>query len=501
MIWQLIVGVVFLYCLVLRWRARHLIKFSKLYKNSIKALPVLGHSYCFIDCKSDSDRWNVLERFSREALKQGGVTTSWNLHRLYCIVADPVIAECIMKNCLEKDDSMKLSLALVGNGSAVADVPIWRPRRKVMVPTFSHKNLLNFEDIFSRQSMIMIEQLKKVADYGSLSLSKYIMAYAMDSVCETALGISANSQQNPNERVLEAFIGSCKLLSERITKPWLHFNPIYKLTSDYTQFMGYVDTVLGFIGDVIQTKREEIAENNKLKIQDGDEDRFKTFLELMIESSGGDKGFNNTELREETVVLFTAGTDTSTLGSSFTCVLLARHPHIQEKVYQELKEVFGDTDRAVTAEDLPRLKYLEAVIKETLRLYPPAPNLLRKVDKDVILPSGDTLPEGTGIFLSLFATHRNPKYWGDDAEQFRPERFIDAPLKHPAAFLAFSYGPRNCIGYRYAMMSMKTVLATLLLRYRVLSVSKLDIGQPISLKFDIMLRASDDFQVILESRS
>nr|XP_049702800.1 cytochrome P450 4d2 [Helicoverpa armigera]WRX06091.1 CYP341B5P [Helicoverpa armigera] len=500
MIWQLFLFVVVFYCLFLRWKARHQIKFSKLFKSDIKSLPILGDSHWFLKCKNDTDRWKLLEMFGREALKQGGLTTSWQVHRLFLMVADPVVAEFLMKNCLEKDDSMKLALALVGNGSVVADVPIWRPRRKVFVSTFSLKNLLNFTGIFSQQSMILTEQLQKVAGRGSFSLSDYIISYAMDSVCETTLGITVNAQQTPNQVLMQAFTGCCQLISDRIIKPWLHFTPLYKLTPEHKQYMVYVDIIEKFINKVIQDKRRDMADNNNIKAENKDAP-FKSFLELMIEASGGSSGYNDMELREEIVLLFVAATDTTTLGASFTSVLLARHPQVQEKVYQELQEVFGDSNRPVTADDLTRLKYLDAVIRESLRLYPPGPLLLRRADEDVVLPSGQTLPKGTGIMLCVFATHRNPRYWGEDAEQFRPERFLDEQLRHPAAFLAFSYGPRNCIGYRFAMMSMKTVLATLLRRYKVLPISEEDLGKPIDLKFDVMLRAADDFQVILEPRS
>uniref|UniRef100_A0A2A4IT41 Cytochrome P450 n=1 Tax=Heliothis virescens TaxID=7102 RepID=A0A2A4IT41_HELVI len=406
-----------------------------------------------------------------------------------------------MKNCLEKDDSMKLALALVGNASLVADVPIWRPRRKVLVSTFSLKNLLNFTGIFSKQSMILTEQLQKVAGKGNFSLFDYIMAYSMDSVCETTLGITMNSQQNPDQVVMQAFTGACQLVSDRIIKPWLHFMPLYKLTPEYKQFMECIEIIEQFITKAIQDKRRDMAENNNVKTEDKDAPQFKSFLELMIEASGGASGYTDAELREESALLFIAATDTTTLGACFTSVLLARHPHVQEKVYQELKDVFGDSNWPVTADDLTRLKYMDAVIRESLRLYPSAPMLLRRVDEDVLLPSGVTLPQGSGVMLSVFAAHRNPRYWGEDAELFRPERFIDEPLQHPAAFLAFSYGPRNCIGYRFAMMSMKTVLATLLRQYKILPISKEDLGKPIDLKFDIMLRAADDFQVVLEPRS
>ncbi|KAF9796121.1 hypothetical protein SFRURICE_013585 [Spodoptera frugiperda] len=436
MIWQLFVGVVIIYGLVLRWQARHRIRFAKLYKNDIKAAPILGHSVHFIKCKNNTDRWKVLEKFGREAVKQGGMTIGWNLHRLY-------------------------------------------------FTTFSQKNLLAFTDIFAKNSEIMVQQLQKVAGTGSISISEYIMAYAMDSVRETSLGLNANSQLNPNQNLIKAFAGSCTLIADRIMKPWLHFEPLYKLTSHHAKYMEYVDTVLGYIMEMIQAKRKELALKKFNKKDDEDKDRIKSFLELMIESSGGAKGYTDKELLEEIMVIFTAGTDTSTLASSFASMC---------------KDVFGDSNLPVTAEDLSKLKYMGAVIKETLRLYPPGPILLRKVDNDVVLPSGDVLPKGTGIFVSIFAANRNPRYWGDDADQFRPERFIDTQLKHPAAFLSFSYGPRNCLGYRYAMLSMKSVLSNIVRRFRILPVSQSELGKPLDINYDIMLRSADDYKVVLEPR-
>ncbi|KOB64900.1 Cytochrome P450 [Operophtera brumata] len=218
---------------------------------------------------------------------------------------------------------------------------------------------------------------------------------------------------------------------------------------------------------------------------------LKTFLELYIKASGGASGFTNVELREESLVLLLAGTDTSAVGSAFTSLMLARHPEVQNNVYEEIREVFGDSNRSVSAEDLPRLKYLEAVIKESLRLYPPAPIIVRKADKDVKLH--------TSFVINIWAVHRNPVYWGKDAEEFKPERFLESELKHPAAFIPFSYGPRSCLGYQFAMMSMKTAVVSLVRRYRL---STSDSKQaPLRVKFDIMMKHVDNFELQLERRS
>ncbi|CAB3260866.1 unnamed protein product, partial [Arctia plantaginis] len=178
---------------------------------------------------------------------------------------------------------------------------------------------------------------------------------------------------------------------------------------------------------------------------------IKSFLELHLVSSGVDGRFSDEELLEESLVILLAATNTSAVGLCFTICLLAQYPDVQEKVFQELQGVFGDSDRQVVFEDLPRLKYLEGVLRESLRLYPPGPLIVREINEDIKLPSGVTLKKGCGFFVNIWGTNRNPLYWGEDAELFRPERFLDGHSRHPAAFLSFSHGPRNCMGYQYAM--------------------------------------------------
>ncbi|XP_063371823.1 probable cytochrome P450 313a1 [Cydia amplana] len=218
---------------------------------------------------------------------------------------------------------------------------------------------------------------------------------------------------------------------------------------------------------------------------------------------------------------------------------------MQDKVYQEIQAVFGETDRAVTAEDLPKLTYLEAVIKESLRLYPPVPIVTREVHGDTPLPSGITLVDDTTVMFNIWGTHRNPAYWGPDAEEFRPERFLQGPLPHPAMFVPFSHsvrnclvynpaywgpdaeefrpkrflqGPlphpamfvpfshsvRNCLGATYAMMSAKTALANVIRRHRLLppaGVRAADLQRPLPVKYDIMMKAVDNFTLRIEERN
>ncbi|KAJ8732435.1 hypothetical protein PYW07_015034 [Mythimna separata] len=502
MLWLIVVTVVALWLAVRRFQRRRILDVASKIKCDIKAYPFIGHAYMFIG--GGESRMRTFQILGREAIKNGGLTNLWIGEQYYTVVVDPVDLEVILKTSLEKDDVMRFARNLIGNGTIFAPVSIWRPRRKVLAPTFTPKNLNHFVKIFSRQSIVMTDQMQSVAGTGPVSVWKYLTSYTMDSVCETALGVNVNAQRTVDEPFLTAFEECCKLMAARMVSPWLAADALYKLLPYHASFERCKNTICSFVDKVIKSKRKTMKENDTAINKNSEKD-MKTFLELLIEATGGDRGYSDLELQEETLVIVVAGTDTSAVGVSFTVSMLARHPDVQEKVYEELREVFGDSDRPVTFEDLPHLKYLDAVVRETLRLYPPVPVVVRKIEKDVTLPSGITLVEGCGVLVSIWGTQRNPRYWGDDAELFRPERFLDTPLKHPAAFMAFSHGPRNCLGYQYAMMSMKTALATLIRRYRVSSGSSRSNGckaeeKPIRVTFDVMMKDADKFIVQLDRR-
>ncbi|KAJ8732337.1 hypothetical protein PYW08_015067 [Mythimna loreyi] len=513
MVWLLVGVILVIWTALYRWKNRKLIALGKALSQKGICLPIVGHAYKFLG--SDEDRMKALDRCGKEAYERGGIVGHWQGDNLWMMIADPVLADVLLKTCLQKADVMNFLRVMMGNGSVFAPVHIWRPRRKILAPTFSQKNLNSFVEVFSRQSRVMVEQLGKVAGKGAFSVWRKITTYNMDSVCETTLGIQLNTQLKPELPFLQNFENCCRIDAKRICQPWFHndtVNKIFnkKIAESHTRSKEYI---WNFMNKIIQSKWGDLKNQKQVSSESNqkNEKNWKTFLELLIESPAD---YGSVELREETLVLVIGGTDTSAVGTAFTTIMLAMYPDVQEKVYDEIHQIFGDSDRPVTPEDLPKLKYLEAVIKESLRLYPPAPFISRKVEKDVELPTGITLTKGCDLLISIWSIHRNPKYWGEDAELFRPERFIDTPLTHPAAFLPFSYGPRGCIGYRYALMSMKTLLSTLLRRYRVLPTESMNAAQndsteadnnprkpKLRVTFDIMMKHADNFEIKLEPRN
>lgn len=133
---------------------------------------------------------------------------------------------------------------------------------------------------------------------------------------------------------------------------------------------------------------------------------------------------------------------------------------------EEINEVYADDDE-ITFESLGKLQYMERVIKETLRVAPVGPVIFRETMEDYEIEEGKVIPKGTTIVLNIFALHRQKYIWGDKADQFNPDHFLpeNVAKRHPCSYIPFSTGRRNCIGHRYAMISMKIILVKLLRSY------------------------------------
>ncbi|KOB70438.1 Uncharacterized protein OBRU01_15360 [Operophtera brumata] len=365
----------------------------------------------------------------------------------------------------------------------------------------------NFVDVFSEQSEKLAQLLISCANVGNFSIWPFISTFTLDSICETAMGLKINSQGNPDSVFLKSINRILNLVCKRIFHLWLQPEWLFKLFPQSREHDYCLKQMHEFTDDVIRNKREEIKSKKLSKpeidnVYDLGAYKRKTFLDLLISLSGGEKGYNNVELREEVLGLTVAGTDTSAVAVGYTLKLLGKYPEIQEKVYQELREVFGDTCRPLEKEDLMKLSYLDRVVKESLRLFPPVPFIIRKVLEDTTLPSGRTMPAGSGIVVSIWGLHRDPKYWGPDAEHFDPDRYLPERFNvPPCSYMPFSSGPRNCLGYQYALMTVKTALSAVLRRFKVVGEREDGPIPKIRVKLDIMMKAVDGYELALERRT
>jgi cytochrome P450 len=250
---------------------------------------------------------------------------------------------------------------------------------------------------------------------------------------------------------------------------------------------------------IIKNMKDKMSVNNNNNDEDLEEDgKQKTFIRALIDPKNN---LDDREITDEINTLILAAQDTSAIASSASLLLLAMHKDKQDKVVEELRQVFGTSTENlyIDIEQINELRYLDMVINEAMRLVPVVPVVARTNEKEITLSEGYVIPAESNLIIPIFKIQRNKEYWGEDAPKFRPERFEkdDFAKVHPYAFIPFAKGPRGCVGWRYAMFLMKIQLANFLLRYELDTTLKLD---ELQFKFNITLTVIQGFMVSIKER-
>jgi len=181
-------------------------------------------------------------------------------------------------------------------------------------------------------------------------------------------------------------------------------------------------------------------------------------LSLLIAARDGDQRLEDSEIRDQVLIFMLAGHDTTAIALTFSLHLLGRHPEQQERVRAEVAALGDGTPGA---EDVERLAYTTMVLKEAMRLYPPAWGFGRRNSADDEV-AGHLVPSGAEVIVSPWVTHRHPGFW-DEPERFDPERFAPEreAARHRHAYFPFGAGPRACIGQYFSMLEATILLAVL----------------------------------------
>lgn len=324
------------------------------------------------------------------------------------------------------------------------------------------------------------------------------------------MGRRINAQEKSSSDYVKAIYQMSETIQYRELRPWLYPDILWTMSPSGRMESKNIEILHKFTDTVIQERKQERKEmqketGSKPKESKEDEDIYmssakkrQAFLDLLLEAQETDPTLTDKQIREETDTFMFEGHDTTSAAASWTTFLLACHPEVQKKVHDELDSIFGeDRTRDVTTADLAKMKYLEACIKEALRIYPSVPFIGRRLTKDLELDDKVMIPVGCIVFIHIYFLHRDPKVF-PDPEKFDPDRFqMDVQSRHPFAYVPFSAGPRNCIGQKFALMEEKVMVSTIFRNFYVNAALK---REEVNVLCEIITRPEDGLYVTLEKR-
>lgn len=320
----------------------------------------------------------------------------------------------------------------LGSGLLTSDGEFWRKQRKLVAPAFHTKRINDYAE-----TMVYFaeEQMRRWQDDSVVDVAHEMMETTLMIVAKTLFNTDVRSEA---QRVSEAMDVVNEGVWQRSPLPTWIPTPM-ELKSRRAK-ADLDELVYG----VIEERRKS------------EEDRGDLLSMLLLAEDDEGERMTDKQVRDEAVTLFLAGHETTANALNWTWMLLAQNPQVEAKLHAELDTVLAG--RAPTLADLRNLPYTEMVIKESMRLYPPAWSVGRIAIEDTEI-TGYDIPQGTSLALSFYHLHRDARWW-EEPEAFKPERFAEGTEHQKYTYLSFGGGARVCIGNSFAMMEAQLLLAT-----------------------------------------
>jgi cytochrome P450 len=350
----------------------------------------------------------------------------------------------------EKGAIIARTKILIGEGLFTSEGDFWRRQRRLAQPAFHHRQIAGFIGTMADAAKGMLRRWQGLAPRGDT----FDLAAEMSRVTLAVVGRTLFSLDLDAEAAtVGAALREALVYTNRRTTLYLPL-PLFVPTTSNRRFKSARRTLDRVAYEIIETRRRRSTSGDDL-------------LGMLMDARDPDtgKGMSDRQLRDEVMTFLLAGHETTAVTLAWTFYLLARNPHAEAQVREELDRVLGG--RTPTIDDLPKLAYTRMVIEEAMRLYPPVPGIGRQtIGPDVL--GGYAIPPRTLVSIMVWVVHRHPEFW-DAPERFDPERFTPArAAERPRfAYLPFSGGPRLCIGSEFALFEAQVIVAMIMQRHQV----------------------------------
>ncbi|KAL4128882.1 hypothetical protein PRIC2_007862 [Phytophthora ramorum] len=395
---------------------------------------------------------------------------------------------------------------LMGHSVLIIEGERWKYHRHLLVRLFSARALREHMTPVIQRHTRMLQTVFLKAAVAKKPVDVYMLMhrFTFKAFAEMVFNNTLDSIDSEHEHPFEqAFDEAQSIVAGRLQQPvwfwklkrWLNVGLEHKLREDVALIDEFIMSIISTAIETRRRRQEDLKAGRPVK--PADKDIVSIVLECMEQD--GDM-VSPTDVRNIAVAALGAGRDTSADAMSWLLHTLTQHPEVENKLRAELLEKLPKL--AVSATYVPSmdevhgLVYLEATIRELLRLQTPVPFTLRECIHDTVFPDGTFVPKGTNVGMCHFGAARRTEVWGPDAAEFKPERFVDpvtGKLLHTpmAKFNAFSGGQRVCVGKALAMLEMKLVIATLVGRFHFSEVPGQDVqyamGITIGMRSSLMM--------------
>lgn len=369
--------------------------------------------------------------------------------RRFTLLSDPdLIGQVLMKQhkCFEKSRALKAARRIMGNGLLTSEHEEHTRNRRLMQPAFHMQRIMAYADCMVRFAH---ENQARWTDGAEIDIAADMMGLTLRIAGKTLFNSDTTALAERVSHSLGLLMDHFPLLQI----PGIEY--IFKLPLPLVQRIRAAKRELDEMVLAIITERRLIGRD------EGD------LLSMLLASQEDDEagtrsGMSDQQVRDEVLTLFLAGHETTAAALSWTWYLLTQHPDVAARTREEIRTVLGDA--APTMADSRRLPFTEAVLTESMRLYPPAWTLARSVTQDVELAGlpGVTLARGSTVFMTQAVMHRQERYF-PEPDRFLPDRWTpEFRERLPRyAYFPFGGGPRACIGESFAWMELILVMATL----------------------------------------
>ncbi|XP_065219318.1 cytochrome P450 4C1-like [Planococcus citri] len=385
----------------------------------------------------------------------------------------------------------------IGTGILNANYDDWKISRRVLVPAFSTEMLSKYVTIFKKNSSALVDRFETSADSGEIiNIWEDVIKANVDSIVEITMGVAMQGTEEKGKEFSDALIEAAQSVTKQAITPWLQPRLIYNAYLKLTGKSKFIHQFHALPTKILQDKLNEIKnqENASENVQSS-----KAIIDQLIKGGLLESSFTEIRMRDELTHIILTAIETTGLNLCFSLLMLAIHQDIQQKVYQEIEDLFTDNDTLAADHLFNDLKYMEQCIKETSRVFSHAIVTTRRTHKECMLKDDMVIPANTFVVPLLFLANQDPDLY-ENPRKWDPENFNEQAVQNRPknSFMSFGYGPRSCIGIRYAILSIKTQMVYILREYH-LSTNIKELTKE-HLKADLFVRSTIGFPIKFTKR-